>query len=302
MSMDALEIEHLCSQLYSGGNNEQMRLASQRLETFINQNNCLSQCRLLLDRALTPYTQFFGATTLIKHFNSISTQPLLSFSERYELRTYILEYLYKHNSSLANFVLAELVKLYARITKYSWFDFNPNVSTENYPFQSFTDDLLKFQMDPPHFSVALHILVAILSEMSVPNDEETTARAFTKHRKICISFRDLKLIDIYLFACQYLRDLIVNQKKALGLPIELNDYPKSIHNVQLQVDHYTVVEKLLSLAYACLTYDFLGKDLRKKENMKESVCVFKERVRLFMMWISRMNIKHYKFHWLGMII
>jgi hypothetical protein len=260
--MDALEIEHLCRQLYSSGNNDQMRLASQRLETFINQTNCLSQCRLLLDRALTPYTQFFGATTLIKHFNSITNQPSISFTERYELRTYILEYLYKHNNSLAPFVLAELVKLYSRLTKNSWFDLNPTINNENYPFQKFTDDLLKFQNDPPHFSVALQILIGILSEMSVPNDEETTARAFTKHRKICISFRDTKLIDIYLFACQYLRDVIVNQKKPLGLSIEFNDYPKNIHSVQLQADYYLVVEKLLSLALACLTYDFLGKHIR----------------------------------------
>lgn len=256
--MDALEIEHLCSQLYTSGNNEQMRTASQRLETFINQNNCLSQCRILLDRALTPYTQFFGATTLIKYFNSISNQPILSFTERYELRTYILEYLYKHNSSLASFVLAELVKLYARITKHSWFDLEPNANNENYPFQKFTDDLLKFQIDPLHFSVALQLLIAILNEMSVPNDDETSARAFTKHRKICISFRDMKLIDIYLFACQYLREVITNQKKVLGLSNELSEYPKTLQTVQLQADYYLVVERLLSLAQTCLTYDFLG--------------------------------------------
>ncbi|CAF3762058.1 unnamed protein product [Rotaria sp. Silwood1] len=257
--MDALEIEHLCSQLYSGsGNNDQMRTVSQRLETFVNQTNCLSQCRLLLDRALTPYTQFFGATTLIKYFNSITNQSLVSFTERYELRAYILEYLYKHNSSLASFVLAELVKLYSRLTKNSWFDLNPNINNENYPFQTFTDDLLKFQIDPRQFSVALQILIAILTEMSVPNDEEITARAFTKHRKICISFRDTKLIDIYLFAGQYLRDVIINQKKSLGLSIEFNNYPKTIHSIQLQSDYYIVVEKLLSLALSCLTYDFLG--------------------------------------------
>lgn len=261
--MDALEIEHLCSQLYSGsgGNSEQLRTVSQRLETFVNQANCLSQCRLLLDRALTPYTQFFGATTLIKYFNRSSNQPLITFNERYELRTYILEYLYKQNRSLAPFVLAELVKLYARLTKNSWFDLRPNTSNLNnevYPFQTFTDDLLKFQVDPPHFSVALQLLIAILSEMSVPNDEETSARAFSKHRKICISFRDSKLLDIYLFACQYLRDVITNQKKALGLSIEFNSYPKTITTAQLQADYYLVVEKLLSLAFSCLTYDFLG--------------------------------------------
>ncbi|UJR08964.1 hypothetical protein I4U23_013215 [Adineta vaga] len=256
--MDALEIEHLCSQLYGSGNNDQMRLASQRLETFVNQPNCLAQCRVLLDRALTPYTQFFGATTLIKHFNCISTPSSISFAERYELRTYILEYLYKHNTSLAQFVSAELVKLYARLTKNFWFDLNPTVNNETYPFQTFTDDLLKFQTNPSHFAVALQILIAILTEMSVPNDDETTARAFTKHRKICISFRDMKLIDIYLFACKFLRDVIVNQKKALGLSIEFTDYPKTIHTAQLQSNYYIVVEKLLSLALSCLTYDFLG--------------------------------------------
>jgi hypothetical protein len=262
--MDALEVEHLCSQLYGGaGNSDQLRTVSQRLETFVSQSNCLSQCRVLLDRALTPYTQFFGATTLIKYFNRSSNQPLVTFTERFELRTYILEYLYKQNRSLAPFVLAELVKLYARLTKNSWFDFSPNttsVNNEIYPFQAFTDDLLKFQTDPPHFAVALQLLVAILSEMSVPNDEETSARAFSKHRKICISFRDTKLLDIYLFACQYLRDVIINQKKALGLSTEFSDYPKNINSVQLQADYYLVVEKLLSLALACLTYDFLGKE------------------------------------------
>lgn len=262
--MDALEVEHLCSQLYGGGvGSDQLRTVSQRLETFVNQPNCLAQCRILLDRALTAYTQFFGATTLIKYFNRASNQPSVSFTERFELRTYILEYLYKHNRSLAPFVLAELVKLYARLTKNSWFDLSPNTTNLNnevYPFQTFTDDLLKFQMDPPHFSVALQLLIAILSEMSVPNDEETSARAFSKHRKICISFRDTKLLDIYLFACQYLRDVIINQKKALGLSIEFSDYPKAIHSTQLQGDYYLVVEKLLSLSLACLTYDYLGKN------------------------------------------
>ena len=262
--MDALEIEHLCSQLYGGtGSSEQLRTVSQRLETFVNQANCLSQCRILLDRALTPYTQFFGATSLIKYFNRSSNQPLVPFNERFELRSYILEYLHKHNRSLAPFVLAELVKLYARLTKNSWFDLSPNTSNLNqevYPFQTFTDDLMKFQTDPAHFSVALQVLIALLSEMSVPNDEETSARAFSRHRKICISFRDTKLLDIYLFACQYLRDVIVNQKKAVGLSIELSDYPKSVTSVQLQADYYLVVEKLLSLALGCLTYDFLGKE------------------------------------------
>ncbi|CAF4259079.1 unnamed protein product [Rotaria socialis] len=260
--MEALEIEHLCGQLYGGGvTGDQLRSVSQRLETFVSQANCLSQCRILLDRALTPYTQFFGATTLIKYFNRTSNQPAVSFTERFELRKYILEYLYKHNRSLAPFVLAELVKLYARLTKNSWFDLSPNTTNLNnevYPFQTFTDDLLKFQIDPPHFSVALQLLIAILSEISIPNDEETSARAFSKHRKICISFRDTKLLDIYLFACQYLRDVIINQKKSLGLSTEFSDYPKTITSVQLQGDYYLVVEKLLSLGLACLTYDYLG--------------------------------------------
>ena len=252
--MDILEIEHLCSQLYSISNSDQLRTVSDRLETVLHQTNCLSQCRLLLDRASTPYTQFFGASTLIKYFNRPSNQSSVSFNERYELRTYILDYLYRYNRNLAPFVLAELVKLYSRLTKSSWFEFN----NEIFPFQTFSDDLVRFQVDPAHFSVALQVFIALLSEMSVPFDEETTARAFSKHRKVCISFRDTKLLDIYLFACQYLRELIVNQKKLLGLPMDLNAYPKSLQSVQLEPDNYLVVEKLLSLALACLTYDFLG--------------------------------------------
>lgn len=254
--MDALEIEQLCSQLYgnSRANAEQIRALSERLESVVRQNNCLVQCRVLLDRALTPYTQFFGANTLIKYFNRLSNQSLVSLNDRYELRSYVLDYLYQYNRSLAPFVLAELVKLYSRLTKNSWFDTN----NESYPFQNVLDDLVKFRVDPAHFSVALQVLVALLAEMSVPNDDETTARAFSRHRKICISFRDAKLIEVFLFTCQYLRDVIGNQRKSLGLTSELNDYPKTLHSIQLQADDQLVVEKLLSLAVACLTYDFLG--------------------------------------------
>lgn len=307
--MDALEIEHLCSQLYGADIcGERLRNVSQRLESFVNQSNCLSQCRVLLDRALTPYTQFFAATTLIKYFNRSSNQPTVSFQERYELRSYVLDYLYKHNRSLASFVLAELVKLYSRLTKNSWFDVSPNSNNSNqetYPFQTFTDDLMKFQVDPAHFAVALQLLIGILSEMSVPNDEETSARAFSRHRKVCISFRDTKLLDIYLFACQYLRDVIINQKKTLGLSVEFSDYPKSTTTVQLQADYFVVVEKLLSLALACLTYDFLGRTSSKKLHcdlvFSEFVFILKELAHLFKMSIYQMKIKLYKFLWLGTI-
>jgi hypothetical protein len=267
-SLDVLEIEQLCSQLYSSTststdsssstsntvNGEQLRTTLKRLENVIHQSNCLAQCRLLLDHATTPYTQFFGANTLIKYFNHASNQSLISFTVRYELRSYILDYLYRYNRSLASFVLAELAKLYSRLTKNAWFDFH----NDTYPCQHFLDDLTKFRADPRHFIVALKILMALLEEMSVPNDDETTARAFSRHRKICISFRDTKLIDIFLFSCQYLRDVIDNQRKNLGLNTDYHDYPRKLHRIQLQSDDYLVVESLLSLVLACLTYDFLG--------------------------------------------
>lgn len=256
--MDAHEIEQLCTQFYSNSsalNAEQLRTISKRLEDFVHQRDCLVQCRLLLDRACSPYSQFFGANTLIKYFNQLSNQSLVSLTDRYDLRSYILDYLYQYNRSLAPFVLAELVKLYARLTKNSWFD----CTNDQYPFQNFLDDLPKFRVDPAHFAVSLQILQALLSEMSVPNDDETTARAFARHRKICISFRDNKLIDIFLLTCQYLRDVIVNQRKVLGLSTDLKDYPRTLHSIQLQSEDYLVVDKLLALLHGCLTYDFLGK-------------------------------------------
>ena len=254
--MDALEIEQLCSQLYgaTGINQDRLRSISERLEKFVQQTDCLVQCRVLLDRASTSYTQFFGANTLVKYFNQFSNQSIVSSSDRYDLRAYVLDYLYKYNRSLAPFVLAELVKLYSRLTKNSWFD----SQNETHPFQNFLEDLVKFRVDPTHFAVSIQILIGLLSEMSVPNDDETTARAFSRHRRICLSFRDNKLIEIFLFSCQYLRDVILNQRKLLGLSVELKDYPKTLHQTQLQSEDYLVVEKLLSLALACLTYDFLG--------------------------------------------
>ncbi|CAF0766188.1 unnamed protein product [Didymodactylos carnosus] len=277
--MDALEIERLCSQLYSGGNNsDQIRQASQRLETFVTQQDCLIQCRLLLDRSLTPYTQFFATTTLIKYFNKSTNQSLIIVNDRLELRSYILEYLYKRNTQLAPYVVSEITKLYARITKSSWFDtITPDDSS--YPFQSFTNDLLKFQQDPQHFVISIQILISLINEIGTPNDEETTARAFSKHRKICTSFRDTKLLDIYLFALKYLKEVIdkqINSSSSSTVFLQktpstsatptsptistatLIAYPKTLTTIQLQPDYYLVVERLLLLAHQCLTYDFLG--------------------------------------------
>lgn len=257
MSMDALEVERLCEQLYGNSrvvDRDSLRSISERLEKFVQQTNCLVQCRLLLDRALTAYTQFFGANTLVKYLNQTSNQSTVSSTDRYELRSYIVEYLFKFQRNLATFVVAELIKLYARLTKISWFD----VQNEVYPFQNVLDDLAKFRVDPGHFAISLQILIGLLSEMSVPNDDETSARAFSRHRKICLSFRDNKLIDVFLFSTQYLRDFILNQRKNLGLSGDLKDYPKTLHQIQLASDDFLVVERLLSLSYACLTYDFLG--------------------------------------------
>ncbi|CAF1334947.1 unnamed protein product, partial [Didymodactylos carnosus] len=281
-SMDAFEVERLCSQLYGGSNNSnEIRQASQRLETFVVQQDCLIQCRLLLDRSLTPYTQFFATTTLVKYFNKSTNQSLINVNDRLELRSYILEYLYKRNVQLIPYVLNELTKLYARITKNSWFDTNTPDDNSFYPFQSFTNDLLKFQQDLQHFAIAIQILISLINEIITPNDEETTARGFSKHRKICTSFRDSKLLDIYLFAFKYLREVIDKQTNSssstssstifpqatsltiatpvtpTSLTTTIITYPKTLRTIQLQPDYYLVIERLLLLAHQCLTYDFL---------------------------------------------
>jgi exportin-7 len=51
-SLDILELEKLCEQLYNANSPQQIHEANKVLEEFASSSDCLNKCQILLDRGV----------------------------------------------------------------------------------------------------------------------------------------------------------------------------------------------------------------------------------------------------------
>ena len=114
------QVEVLCKQLYESQDSATRVAAEKALVEFSSSPDCLNRCKLLMDRADSPYSQVLAASTLTKLIGRPNIQ--LPVEERLALRNYILQYLAQRGPKLPNFVSQALVTLFGRITKLGWYD------------------------------------------------------------------------------------------------------------------------------------------------------------------------------------
>ncbi|CAG0919166.1 unnamed protein product [Notodromas monacha] len=236
INMDVLQLELLCKQLYESHDTAERTRAEKTLMEFQNSADSLPKCRLLLERANSPYAQLLAAHTLTKLISRPTvTIPL---EQRLEIRNYVLTYLSTH-PNLANFVLQAMVTLFARLTKLGWFDADKDMQ---YVFRGVLQDTGTFlQGSVEYCIVGVRLMTAITSEMNQLRESEVT-RSVTKHRKIAASFRDTHLHDIFNLSCTLLRTALGNSKN-----MDFNEEK-----------HHSLMKHLLKLTLHCLTFDFIG--------------------------------------------
>lgn len=78
----------------------------------------ISQCQYILDNALTPYALMLASSSLLKQV----TEHSLSLQLRLDIRNYLVSYLANRGPKLQPFVIASLIQLLCRVTKFGWFD------------------------------------------------------------------------------------------------------------------------------------------------------------------------------------
>ena len=242
MAMDSGEIEQLeqlCSQLYDpAADPNQRQLAEKRLVQFSHSPDCLNNCRLLLERGSSPYSQVLAVTTLTKLVSRTPNQ--LSVRDRLDVREYILQYLCTRQN-LAPFVVQGMLQLFARITKNGWLE---EEKDNSYPFRNVTEQLRQYVQASSEDCLigvrTVQLLAQLVSEVNHISEAEAH-RSLTKQRKIASSFRDNQLYDIFCMACELL-------DKGLGL---LQTNPQD-ENIMIPMQH------VLRLAFNCLTFDFIG--------------------------------------------
>jgi len=125
-------------------------------------------------------------------------------------------------------VTQALVQLIARITKHGWFDGDKKV----FVFRDILDEVGKFlggSVD--HCVIGVQILHQLVTEMN----QAESMRSLTKHRKVASSFRDESLYDIFTLSCTLLQQINMRDETQRNL-----------------------INCLLRLACACLSFDFIG--------------------------------------------
>jgi len=121
--------------------------------TFVNSQDALPKCQLLLDRADSSYAQLLAASTLTKLIQG------LSLEQRIDIRSYALNYL-ATRFNLQHFVIQALVTLLAKITKFGWFD----TYKGELVFQNLLEDVKKFLQVGSYLIVtSIHPSLIILS-------------------------------------------------------------------------------------------------------------------------------------------
>ncbi|CAF0733817.1 unnamed protein product, partial [Brachionus calyciflorus] len=238
---DIIELEKLCEKLYSSTSTHEIHEANKVLENFANSSDCLNKCQILLERGTTAYSQYIASIVLIKAISRNTV--ILSPQNKYELRCYILNYLYSRNK-LATFVKKSLVQLFAKITKFGWFDVISK-DNGNYPFREILQDVSKFVQNTPELCViGIQLLSELVNEIN-HLDESEVNRSLTKHRKISSSFRDTQLLEIFSLSCSLLKDANRN------ITSIFNEDPSKQQERDL-------ISQLLELCLNCLMYDFIG--------------------------------------------
>ncbi|XP_012940207.1 exportin-7 isoform X2 [Aplysia californica] len=230
---ELLQLENLCKQLYETADGNIRAEAEKALVSFANSPDCLNKCQLLLERGNSAYAQLLAATTLTKMvYRPNVTLPL---EQRVDIRNYVLNYL-ATRPKLTHYVSQALVQLFARITKYGWFD----VNKEEFVFRNVVNDVGKFiQSGSTH-----HVMIGVqlLSQLVCEMNQSEASRSLTKHRKIASSFRDTQLFEIFQLACSLLRSAAGSIKS-----LDLNDN-----------NQHSLLSYSLRLAHNCLTFDFIG--------------------------------------------
>lgn len=229
------QLEAMCERLYNSQNPQERAQAEQMLKVFGLSTEYVPHCKAILDNSSSPYAQLLASSSLVK----VATEHSLTTQVKLEMRQYFLQYLDSRGPGLEPFVATSLMQLVCRMTKLGW--------VEDDAFRGVVDDanalLTKGSSggSAPHYLLGLRMLNLLVAEMNAP----TPGRSLTQHRKVAVGFRDSALYRVFQLSLAALRHLAgggaaaATAGGAAGMDSKLR-------------------EQAVSVALACLSYDFVG--------------------------------------------
>jgi len=232
--MNASELstfESLSEALYASSNAYDREQAGRALQMFVQPPakldfSLLTRAQFVLDQSSSSYALVLAATALSKvirdHWAALTPQTRVGF------RHYLLNLVGSKGTRVEDFVGLALIKLMCLVLKLSWMD---NIEQTEEIMQQLGNIL---QLSAEHCQLGLRILIHLVEEM---NNQRSGGLTPTMHRKICISFRDISLLDIF--------------QRALATSRQLFSKSGGAEEMKLK-------ELALNLVLRCLSFDFIG--------------------------------------------
>jgi len=229
MEQAIIDLEKACTLMYETTDSNVREQAQKHLISLVDDSLVLPKCRMLLQRASSPYAMVIAASTLSKKATPNRQGTPLPIQERYDIRCYVLNYLYSCTNRLP-FVTDELMQLYAHITKISWFE----TDKDQWFFRDVIPEISKFlQGDVDKCTTGIQLFKKLVENMN----SMVNFKPLKRHWKVASSFRDASLHQIFQIACDLLSLVSANQ---------------------MQENQQGFVASVLELSLACLSYDFIG--------------------------------------------
>jgi len=221
------QLEQLAVTLYTSPSQAERSHADQALKPFSSSPEYMVHCMTILDNSSSPYAQVFAASSMLK----LVTEHGIALSSRVDARAYFLRYLAERGPGLEHYVITAMLQLLCRMSKLGWFDDESMrlVADEGKAFlEMYTKEEDTARASVLYF-IGLKMLTTAVSEMNTP----IPGRTLTQHRKTAVSFRERSLFGIFETSLRSLQYLKVHQ-------------------------HQQAMEQAMSLALACLSFDFVG--------------------------------------------
>ncbi len=152
--------------------------------------------------------------------------PTFPYQTKVQTLFFLVSFLGTKGLSLPPYVTLELMLLIARITKLGWL--------EGSEMKELVPQCSKFMGSVQHAPLGLRLLTLLVTEMN----EVMPGSTLSQHRKICTSFRDRCLLQVFQVALTAHRQVLDGNVQ--GQPRE------------------TILAGALELSHKCLSFDFIG--------------------------------------------
>ncbi|XP_063684072.1 exportin-7-like isoform X3 [Bolinopsis microptera] len=222
------QLAAFCEQVYQSSSPNDRRQAENVLNEFMNSSDALEKCIHVLKRAPSTFTLLWISSCLMR---LLQRERLFVQTEtKLEIRNLCLNYLANQPNEL--YVTQSLTRLLVKVVKLGWFE----SVNEEHVFRKTIDDVQLFlKRDVPSCSVGVYILSCLIDEIN----ESSTIRSLVRQRKIVSSFRDESLKSLFTLGLTSVKQL-------------------SVSAVNSNQESSKLMENVLQLLLACLTFDFIG--------------------------------------------